>query len=310
MPPSERTFQSIFDVSKQKTIWIAGVPEHFNLPWHLASEKGRFQEAGLNVSFEEYSGGTGAMTKALRSGEADMAVVLTEGIVADIIKGNPSKILQPYVLSPLIWGIHVAANSDLEKVEDIRGKTYAISRFGSGSHLMAIVDAVDRGWDPAEMDFELIRNLDGARKALPAGQADIFFWERFMTQPYVDLGEFKRIGVRLTPWPCFMIAARESLIEESPEAVRTILSIINEETAELATSSNAVSLIADRYELATDEVEHWLSRTEWNHQPEIDSAIITTVIQALAKADIISQGDTAAESLIAEPGNLLIPSNG
>lgn len=297
-------------MSKQKTIRIAGVPEHFNLPWHLASEKGRFKDVGLDVSFEEYPGGTGAMTKALRSGEADMAVVLTEGIVADIIKGNPSKILQPYVLSPLIWGIHVAANSDLKKVEEIQGKTYAISRFGSGSHLMAIVDAVDRGWDPAEMDFELIRNLEGARKALPAGQADIFFWERFMTQPYVDLGEFRRIGVRLTPWPCFMIAARESLIEESPEAVRSILNIINEETASLASSEDAVSLIAARYQLEEEEVEHWLSRTEWNHRSEIDPAIIETVIESLANAGIITESRIMADSLIAPPGNLLIPSNG
>lgn len=297
-------------VSVPKQIRIAGVPEHFNLPWHLAIEKGIFEQAGIQVSFEEYPGGTGAMTKALRSGDADLAVVLTEGIVADIIKGNPSKILQPYVLSPLIWGIHVASDSKIMDINEIQGKTYAISRFGSGSHLMAIVDAVDRGWDPAEMNFELIQNLEGARSALQVGKADIFFWERFMTQPYIDLGEFRRIGVRLTPWPCFMIAARESFIEESPEAVQLILNIINEETAALISNQDAVSLIADRYQLEEEEVEHWRSRTEWNHKPEIDPAIIETVVESLAKAGIITESDIVAESLIIQPKNLLIASNG
>jgi hypothetical protein len=44
----------------------------------------------------------------LRDGETDIAVILTEGIVKDIVAGNPSKIVQVYVESPLIWGIHVA----------------------------------------------------------------------------------------------------------------------------------------------------------------------------------------------------------
>jgi hypothetical protein len=40
----------------------------------------------------------------------DIAVILTEGIVK-IIAAGASKIVQVYVESPLIWGIHVAANS-------------------------------------------------------------------------------------------------------------------------------------------------------------------------------------------------------
>ena len=29
---------------------VAGVPEHFNVPWHLAAERGEFDAAGVNVS--------------------------------------------------------------------------------------------------------------------------------------------------------------------------------------------------------------------------------------------------------------------
>ena len=39
------------------------------------------------------------MCQMLRDGEADMAVILTEGIVKDIVAGNPSKIVQIYVQS-------------------------------------------------------------------------------------------------------------------------------------------------------------------------------------------------------------------
>ena len=87
------------------------------------------------------------MCKALRSGDVDIAIVLTEGIIKDIINGNPSKITQVFVKSPLIWGIHVGAKSKFKTINDLEHATVAISRFGSGSHLMAIVNAYNNGWD-------------------------------------------------------------------------------------------------------------------------------------------------------------------
>jgi hypothetical protein len=38
------------------------------------------------------------------------------------------------VQSPLIWGIHVAANSKYKTVSDLEDTAVAISRQGSGSH--------------------------------------------------------------------------------------------------------------------------------------------------------------------------------
>ncbi|HEX8548199.1 MAG TPA: ABC transporter substrate-binding protein, partial [Cytophagaceae bacterium] len=75
------------------TIRIGGVPEHFNLPWHLAMEEGLFSKLGLNLSWKDYPAGTGAMCKDLRNDELDLAIVLTEGIVADIINGSPAKLI-------------------------------------------------------------------------------------------------------------------------------------------------------------------------------------------------------------------------
>ena len=46
---------------------IGGVPEHFNLPWHLALEARRFEALGIEVTWRDYPGGSGAMAKALRA---------------------------------------------------------------------------------------------------------------------------------------------------------------------------------------------------------------------------------------------------
>ena len=115
-------------MSKLIQFQVGGVPEHFNLPLKKAIEESRFENQGISVSWQDYHGGTGAMTKALRDGELDIAILLTEGIIADIHRGNPSKIVQFYVKSPLRWGIHVGANSKFNAVNDLENSRAAISR--------------------------------------------------------------------------------------------------------------------------------------------------------------------------------------
>ena len=130
-----------------KRVNIGGVPEHFNLAWYLTLKDGSYKDEGINLRWKDFFGGTGQMCKALREGEVDMAVILTEGIIKDITAGNPSKIVQIFVESPLIWGIHVAQASDYQRIEDIKGTKAAISRYGSGSHLMAYLNAKNNQWD-------------------------------------------------------------------------------------------------------------------------------------------------------------------
>ena len=66
---------------------VGGVPEHFNLPWKQAIAERAFDDLDVAVEFEDYPGGTGAMTAALAAGDLDAALLLTEGAVADILNG-------------------------------------------------------------------------------------------------------------------------------------------------------------------------------------------------------------------------------
>ena len=78
---------------KEVTIRLGGVPEHFNLPIHLAVESKQFESRGVKIEWTTFRGGTGEMAQALRNGEVDACIVLTEGIITEIINGNPSKII-------------------------------------------------------------------------------------------------------------------------------------------------------------------------------------------------------------------------
>lgn len=271
-----------------KKIKIAGVPEHFNLPWHLCIENSEFEQAGIDLEWTDIPEGTGKLCQMLRDGETDIAVILTEGIIKDIAAGNDSKIIQVYVSSPLIWGIHVASGSPYKSQEDIKNGKVAISRYGSGSHLMAFVNADNQGWDTQKLQFEVINTLDGAIDALTQGTADYFMWERFMTKPIVDKGVFRRIDDCPTPWPSFVIAVRNEVLANDPEAIGTILDIINQTTEDFKDIPSIDRTLAEKYNQKIEDIQEWLKLTEWS-QKKLDKKTFEKVQDQLSLLNIIDK---------------------
>ena len=278
-------------MGKLEKIVVGGVPEHFNLPWHNGIESGAFSDTGIDLQYVDFPGGTGAMTKALRASELDVAIALTEGCVADILNGNPSRIVQAYVTSPLLWGIHVADGSEIEQIDQINGKRYAISRYGSGSHLMAIVDAAQRGWSTESMQFVVVKNLAGAREALASDEADVFFWERFTTSPFVANREFRRLDVRETPWPAFVVCVRQQVLEQCGKSISRMLDVVNEQCRQLMESSSAIKTIADRYDLDLDQVKQWFSMTQWSTISTEPVEKLDLAISFLKKLNLVPDRD-------------------
>ncbi|MFK7888242.1 MAG: ABC transporter substrate-binding protein [Gammaproteobacteria bacterium] len=269
---------------------IGGVPEHFNLPWRLLLESGALRRAGIDASWEPFFGGTGDMVAALDNDELDMALLLTEGAVAAAAKGSTFKIVSVYVESPLLWGIHVPAQSDLAREEALRGQRYAISRYGSGSHLMSFVHARERGWPTKDLKFEVVGRLDGAREALAANQAQIFFWEKYTTQPYVTNGEFRRVADFPSPWPCFVVAVTEKMLAMAPEACAVALRAVMASAFTLLRRDDVVPLIAQRYNLDVPSVEAWLAVTRFATRIGVDQTMIDGVAQTLLELGIIDVG--------------------
>jgi len=280
-----------------QTIKIAGVPEHFNLPWQLAIENNKFLEQNINLQWTNVPEGTGKLCEMLRNGETDLTVILTEGIIKDILAGNPSKIVQVYIQSPLIWGIHVAAHSKYKTVADLKDTKCAISRKGSGSQLMAYVNAHNHNWPTKNLQFEIINTIDGAVEALTNEQADYFMWERFMTKPLVDKGIFRRLDDCLTPWPSFVIVATDDLLQNQPEIVQKVLKIINAQSNTFKEIPNINETLATRFNQKTADIQEWIARTEWSQEP-INEEMLNKVQNQLFELGIIDKKGTFAQLAI------------
>jgi len=269
-------------------VTICGVPEHFNLPWQIALENKLFEKENIFLEWKNIPEGTGKMCEMLRNQETDLAVILTEGIIKDISLGNPSVIVQKYVETPLVWGVHLPYHYHYQSIKDLEGKKIAISRLGSGSHLMSMLWAKKNNWDFKNNQYEIVNTIDGAVKSLTNNESTIFMWEKFMTKPLVDAKKFQRIEDFPTPWPCFVIAVNENFLSENTIIVQKILNIINSVTENFKKNSKIDELIASKYALQLEDVKEWLKITEWS-QENFEKDDFDTIQIQLVEVNIISQ---------------------
>lgn len=270
---------------------VGGVPEHFNLPWRMAIEEGKFRDEGIQLHWSDMGGGTGQMIRGLENEAIDVAILLTEGGTRAILQGLDAKIIQVYVNTPLRWGVHVPYDSDFETVSDVENKTFAISRYGSGSHLMSYVMAHQQNWDTKGLKFNVIGDVYGGLWALENDEAQIFLWEKYTTHPYTEQKKCKRIDEVVTPWPCFVIAVRNEIYEKYPEELKRMCQVVNHKALELKKNENSIDLISWRYNLRRSHVENWLNETDWNYSGIEYPLAFEKTISYLLKLDLLNEDE-------------------
>ena len=265
------------------TIKLGGVPEHFNLPILLAKERGAFEQADIDLHWTYYPGGTGAMTKALAQDELDMAILLTEGFIAAVNSGLQAQIVKVYIDSPLVWGIYTGAQAATHSLYDHHPKHYAISRYGSGSHLMALIHAEQRGETIAEDDFVIINSLENAVLSLTKNETQVFYWEKLMTKKYVESGELKLIGEFSAPWSSFLMVATQQAINQNTQAIHQTLKIINDASKHFKENTSTSAELQKRFGLSPTDIRKWLAATVWNTNFNIKRKGLLNATHALSK---------------------------
>jgi ABC-type nitrate/sulfonate/bicarbonate transport system substrate-binding protein len=263
------------------TLRIAGVPEHFNLPWMLALERRAFVRAKVELKWHTVPEGTGRMCEMLRKGEVDLAVMVTEGAVRDILNGNPSKILASYVDSPLTWGVHVGAATGIRSADQLANVPYAISRRNSGSDLVAKAYAKAHGRTLIEEDIVVVNDLKGAEEKLKGTARIAFLWEKFTTKHLVDSGEFRLVDEWSNPWPSFVLVASDAILAEHADKVRSVLKVIRDQAAGLMQKKTAPELFAQRYKMPLEDAREWYRGVQWNTGTPLPMEVLWKVVTAL-----------------------------
>jgi ABC-type nitrate/sulfonate/bicarbonate transport system substrate-binding protein len=277
------------------TIKIGGVTEHFNLPWNLAVEQQKFAAARVDLNWLFYPGGTGVMTEALKSGELDMAILLTEGFISAASRGLKAKVVKEYISSPLGWGIFTGAKSSVNSIYSKLPKKYAISKFGSGSHLMALIHAEQRGEKLTFTDLVEVKTMEGAMESLTKGETQIFYWEKYTTKPFVENGTVRMIGEFSAPWSSFLIVATDEALATKRDAIEIVLAIMDKESAAFLAAHDTIGLLCNRFKMSETDASTWLRSTSWSHDYTIRLQGLENAKNALVKIGSVAQDLNVAE---------------
>jgi hypothetical protein len=268
-------------------IRCGAVPEHFFYPWKTwISKKKDHSERWL---WKEFPGGSGEMLQALEEDKLDAAFLLTESALFHKSQKDGLKILFPFIMSPLQWGIFTGSKNPVLTVSD--GETYAISRYKSGSHLMAILEADGRGKAIREEDWKIAGNLEGARKMLIAQEADLFFWERWTTRPLVESGDFRMLDVFPGPWPAFVFCVNQKWLDLQKD-----LSLFESDYNKVCQLAKEIKIdkkehsaeIAKTYGLTEEMVSEWIEQVEWTESSAESLNFLGHAESLMKKAGIIS----------------------
>ncbi|RYO93832.1 hypothetical protein DL766_005082 [Monosporascus sp. MC13-8B] len=290
-------------MSHSRPLRIGFVPEHFSTPIFFAQK-----HFGLSAELLPFPSGTGHMITALRSGEIDVGIGLTEGWVAGLGKEDTPgdggyRIVGTYVETPLCWAISTGAKRpDMNSISSLKGSKIGVSRIGSGSYVMGYVLANKQGWlssgEQPFSDFVILDNFANLRAAVNDGRADFFMWEHFTSKRYYDSGEIRRMGEIYTPWPSWQIAASTSLVGNGGDADKLDPRLL-EVFAKLDQGvkyfgehhEEAVQYISRQLDYSELDAREWLKTVEFATKTEgVDLKVLQSCMGILRQAGILVEG--------------------
>lgn len=276
---------------------VGFVPEHFSTPLFLAERQGFFLRNGLEVVFKSFPSGSGHLIQSLNDGSINMAIGLTEAFINGTASGDVFyKMIGTYVKSPLCWAVSTGAKrDDITSVDQLEGKTCAISRIGSGSDIMSKVLREEKGWNQ-EFRYDVLDTFGNLRQAVNNAKADFFMWEHFTSARYYENGEIKKIGEIDTPWPSWVIVADDVVLKYETIA-KAFMTSVNEGIDYFRNNTDeAIHYITHHFDYTEETARAWLKTVKFSDDVcDINEEVVAKTLKILKQAvDLPADCDSKA----------------
>ncbi len=192
-----------------------------NAPVVIAQQKGFYDQVGLNVESRTFTNGP-VLHQALAAGELDLAYIGSPPVYHGLARG-----LQSRILAKVNHGqaaVIVRKDSDIKKLQDLKGKKIASIKQGSG------MDVLLRGYVLGEMaglvpeeDVSIIPMSPGNMgPSLESGVVDAaFIWEPFTSQCVIKDSARILFDVNAAEpgYPWYIITAVPEILKHRRDAV-------------------------------------------------------------------------------------------
>jgi NitT/TauT family transport system substrate-binding protein len=160
-------------------------------PWFVALEKGFYAKRGLNPTIQA-STGSADTVRTIGSGGADFGFADISTAIVAKSRGTPVQIAAQfgYVPATIMW----REDTDIKKLKDLEGKTYAISPGQAQWYLMPAYCRINK------VDYKAIRIQETAAPLQPAAlatkKADFIVMYRASNDEVAELAAAK-VGVKV-----------------------------------------------------------------------------------------------------------------
>lgn len=207
---------------------------------YVAWKGGFFEKHGIRVQEFVFTEGGARTFEAVSAGNIDFGVLANETVVRGRARGLPVRSIA--AVSPEFWALSVRQElrGQVSRVQDLKGRTVAVSAPGSGSWAFLIAIARKSGLDP-QRDLQIVPlgNITSIVAGLKAGRVDAAVtWEPGTSQLVLEGSAYTLIDL-LDPQQhrevfgaetslASAVATRTELIERDPELVRRVIAALDE----------------------------------------------------------------------------------
>src|SRR5438477_1431907 len=165
--------------TKVRVGWCAKTVSSAAAPFAIAMKMGWYKAAGLNVELVPLAGSS-ACTQAVATREVPFALPSVEPLAIAIRQGVKAKIFYT-AYQGNIYGIAVPADSPVQKIADLKGKTIGVISMGSGGVPAAKALIATAGMNP-ESDVNIVVAGEGAQTAAMLRSKQVDALSQFDTQ--------------------------------------------------------------------------------------------------------------------------------
>jgi NitT/TauT family transport system substrate-binding protein len=212
---------------------------------HLAKQLGIFKKYGLDVEIVYIPGGS-TVVQAMVAGDVQFGRGSSNEVVSAHLAGFPLKIISS-LINKFVYSF--VTPMSITKPQDLKGKSVAVSRFGSGSDFITRLALKSWGLDPVkDVTILQIGNSPDRLAAIAGGK--VFGSILSLSQT----PRAKKLGLRVladlsqidTEYPQGVLYVSTALIEKRPDMIREFLKAYVEAIRQFKTNLPAAYAVIEK----------------------------------------------------------------
>ncbi len=270
--------------AKRISVAYASIGPSMSGLW-MAKESGAFEQYGLQADLIYISSGPIAV-QSLIGGDLDVAIGASNAVVGAVLHGASLVAVGSTANRPshMLW-----VQPEINRIEDLRGKTLGVTRFGSITHNLSVLLLRKYGLEGAVH----MRQLGGTREVAAAFQQRAIagaVTSTMRVDPQVQARVILNLADAGIPYSMNMIAVWRDYQRRHPETVEGVVRAYIEGVAALHRERERSLKVLAKYSRLRDakllEEMYQHSVSYLDRIPRVESEAVSTILETMGKKGI------------------------